>query len=33
MDGEALVEKIAELGIGVKEVKTYEIDENFFKNI
>lgn len=33
MDGEELVSKIAELGIGVKEVKTYEIDEEFFEKI
>ena len=33
MDGEEFINKIAEYGIGVKEVKTYEIDEEFFKKI
>ena len=33
IDGEDLITKIAELGIGVKEVKTYEIDMDFFQKI
>ena len=33
IDGEALINKIAEYGIGVKEVKSYEIDEEFFEKI
>lgn len=33
IDGEELINKIAEYNIGVKEVKTYEIDEEFFKKI
>ena len=33
IDGEELISKIAEYGIGVREVKTYEIDEDFFENI
>jgi restriction system protein len=33
IDGEELIEKIAQCGIGVKEVKTYEIDEEFFDKI
>lgn len=33
VDGEDFINMIAEYGIGVKEVKTYEIDENFFKRI
>ena len=33
VDGEDFINMIAEYGIGVKEVKTYEIDENFFKKI
>lgn len=33
MDGEELIDKIAEYSIGVREVKTYEIDEDFFKKI
>jgi len=28
-----LIDKIAEYGIGVREVKTYEVDEDFFKSI
>lgn len=31
--GEELINKIAEYGIGVREVKTYEIDREFFENI
>lgn len=33
MDGEELITKIVEYGIGVKEVKSYEIDEEFFSKI
>lgn len=33
IDGEELISKIAEYGIGVKEVKTYEVDEEFFSMI
>ena len=33
MDGEEFITKLAEFGIGVKEVKDYEIDEDFFSKI
>jgi len=33
IDGEEFISKIAEYGIGVKEVKSYEIDEEFFRKI
>jgi restriction system protein len=33
IDGEEFINKIAEFGIGVREVKTYEIDEEFFQKI
>lgn len=33
LDGEDLINKIAELKIGVKEIKSYEIDEEFFAKI
>jgi len=33
MDGEELIERIVHLGLGVKEIKTYKIDENFFLSI
>lgn len=33
IDGAELVEKIAALNLGIKEVKTYQIDEEFFKTI
>lgn len=33
IDGEKFISKIAEYGIGVKEIKTYEIDEDYFKKI
>lgn len=33
MDGEDLIDKIAECNIGVREVRSYEIDEEFFKKI
>ncbi|MDD6051485.1 MAG: restriction endonuclease [Clostridiales bacterium] len=31
IDGEELISKIAEFGIGVREVKSYEVDAEFFK--
>lgn len=33
MDGEELIDKIVEFSIGVREVKDYEIDEEFFQKI
>lgn len=33
IDGEGLVDKIAEYAIGVREVKSYEIDDEFFEKI
>lgn len=33
MDGEEFVNKLAEYGIGLKEVKSYEVDEDFFNSI
>lgn len=33
IDGEEFITKLAEFGIGVKEVKDYEIDEEYFKKI
>lgn len=33
IDGEDFITKIAEYGIGVKPVTTYEIDEDFFRNV
>lgn len=33
IDGEEFISKLAEYSIGVKEVKTYEIDEDFFAKI
>lgn len=33
MDGEELIDKLAEYGIGLKEVKSYEIDEDFFNSL
>ncbi len=33
IDGEEFISKIAEYGIGVKPVTTYEIDEDFFKKL
>lgn len=33
IDGEGLVDKIAEYSIGVREVRSYEIDEEFFEKI
>lgn len=33
IDGEEFISKLAEYAIGVKEVKTYEIEEDFFRKI
>lgn len=33
VDGEEFITKLAELGIGVREVKDYEIDEDYFEKI
>jgi len=33
MDGEEFINKLAEFGIGVREVKDYEIDESYFAKI
>lgn len=33
MDGEELISKLAEYGIGLNEVKSYEIDEDFFNSL
>lgn len=33
MDGEELIDKLAEYGIGLNEVKSYEIDEDFFNSL
>ena len=33
MDGEALIDKIAQYGLGVKPITIYEIDEEFFEKI
>ena len=33
MDGEELINKLAENGIGLNEVKSYEIDEDFFNSL
>lgn len=33
IDGEEFISKLAEFGIGVREVKDYEIDEDFFSKI
>lgn len=33
MDGEEFISKLAEYGIGVREIKDYEIDEDYFSNI
>ena len=33
MDGEELIDKLAEYGIGLHEVKSYEIDEDFFNSL
>jgi restriction system protein len=33
IDGEEFINKIAQYGIGVREVITYEIDEEFFQKI
>ncbi|MDA3047660.1 restriction endonuclease [Campylobacter sp. JMF_08 NE1] len=33
IDGEEFMEKLAQYGLGLKEIKDYEIDEKFFNNI
>lgn len=33
IDGDEFMNKLAEYNIGLKEVKSYDIDENFFRNI
>ena len=33
IDGEEFISKLAEYGIGVREVKDYEIDESYFEKI
>lgn len=33
MDGEELITKLAEYGIGLNEVKSYEVDEDFFNSL
>ena len=33
MDGEELINKLAEYGIGLNEVKSYEVDEEFFNTL
>jgi len=33
MDGEEFINKLAEFEIGVKEIKDYEVDENYFMNL
>lgn len=33
IDGEEFITKLAEFGIGVKEIKDYEIDEDYFQKI
>ncbi|MBR6953143.1 MAG: restriction endonuclease [Campylobacter sp.] len=33
IDGEDFMEKLAQYGLGLKEIKDYEIDEKFFNNI
>lgn len=33
MDGEELINKLAEYGIGLNEVKSYEVDEDFFHSL
>lgn len=33
MDGEDLINKLAEYGIGLNEVKSYEVDEDFFNSL
>ena len=33
IDGEEFITKLAELGLGVRPVTTYQIDEDFFKKI
>ena len=33
IDGEELISKLAEFGIGVREIKDYEVDEDYFEKI
>lgn len=33
MDGEELINKLAEYGVGLKEIKSYEVDEDFFNTL
>lgn len=33
MDGEELISKLAEYGVGLNEVKSYEVDEDFFNTL
>lgn len=33
MDGEELINKLAEYGIGLNEVKSYEVDMDFFNSL
>ena len=33
MDGEELINKMAEYGIGLNEIKSYEVDEDFFNSL
>ncbi|NCB43317.1 MAG: restriction endonuclease, partial [Clostridia bacterium] len=33
IDGEEFITKLAEFGIGVKEVKDYEVNEEFFSKL
>ena len=33
IDGDEFMNKLAEYNIGLKEVKSYDIDENFFRNV
>lgn len=33
MDGEELINKLAEYGIGLNEIKSYEVDEDFFNSL
>lgn len=33
IDGEEFISKLAEYSIGVREVKTYEVDDTYFQNV
>lgn len=33
MDGEELINKLAQYGIGLNEVKSYEVDMDFFNSL